>query len=145
MNEGCRRRQRHGHRAGTLQSGFRLIVVHIGKILITSQPVSIFPLAVRGRPCPHSILSVDRLSRTAMVKNHNPHICHQSAPSQMKTKGAERRFCFRSVLITELPTVPLTTRVRMDERETKPSQTRLILHGRSTRICQKPHARQTFT
>lgn len=140
MNEGCRRRQRHGHMAATLQSDFRLIVVHIGKILITSQPVSIFALAVRGRPCLHSILSVDRLSRTAVVENHKPRICHQSAPSQMKTKGAERQFCFRSVVITELPTVPLTTRVGMDGKGTKASQTRLIIHdGRSTRICQKPH------
>lgn len=146
MNEGCRRRQCHGHRAGTLQSGSRPIVVHNGTILINSQPVSIFPLAVRGRPCLHSILSVDRLSRTAVVKKHNPRICHQSAPFQMETKGAERQFCLRSAVVTELATVPLTTRIRMGGKDTKACQTRLIVHdGRSTRISQKPHARQTFT
>lgn len=83
MNEG-RRRRRCGHRAGTLKAGSRLQVAHIGKVVMISQPVSIiFPLR-RQRVAMSSqyAFSGNRLPRTSLVEQHNPCICHGSAPSR---------------------------------------------------------------
>lgn len=43
----------------------------------------------------------------------------------MTTKGADSHFCFRSVLIADLPTIASTIRVQMDKKVTEANQIRL--------------------